>query len=103
MQIYRIVVAGLAVALSGMIWWAFTDRSISTSFAMIVDDPWGLVALADLYLGFILLSSIIWLFESSRLQALLWIVPLYLLGNAWSAAWMVWRLPDLAARLRARE
>lgn len=101
MQIYRIVVAGLAFALSALIWWAFAERSIWTSFAMIVDDPWGLVALADLYIGFILLASIIWIFETSRLQALLWIVPLFLLGNAWSAVWMVWRLPDLAARLRA--
>jgi len=100
MRIYRLVVAALAFAFVAMVWWAYMDRSIWASFAIIVDDPWGLVALADLYLGFILLSSIIWMFETSRLQALLWIVPLFLLGNAWSAAWMVWRLPDLAARLR---
>lgn len=101
MQIYRIGIAGLAIVLSGLIWWAFTISSISTSFAMIADDPWGLVALADLYLGFILLSSFIWLFEKSRLQALIWIVPLFFFGNAWSAAWIVWRLPELALRLRA--
>lgn len=100
MQIYRIVIAGLAVALSGLIWWAFTASSISASFAMIVEDPWGVVALADLYIGFILLAAIIWLFEASRLQALIWIVPIFFLGNAWAAAWMVWRLPDLAVRLR---
>ena len=63
-------------------------------------DPWGVVALIDLYLGFVFLAVLIWLFERNKLIALAFILPLPFLGNIWAAVWIVWRLTALATRLR---
>jgi hypothetical protein len=100
MTLLRILLAAGGVLLLASIVWAAQAANIGASFSAMVEDPWGIVALIDLYLGFIFLAVIIWLFERNKLIALLFILPLPFLGNIWAAVWIVWRLTALAQRLR---
>ncbi|MFN3835059.1 MAG: hypothetical protein ACK4NO_04060 [Glycocaulis sp.] len=100
MMFLRLVLAAAGLALLASILWAAQSAPIGASFSDMVQDPWGVVALLDLYIGFLFLAVIIWLFERNRLIALLFIAPLPLLGNVWAAVWIVWRVGALSARLK---
>jgi len=100
MLAYRGMIAILAAAFCGLIVWAWITTPISESFSRIVSDPWGLVTLVDLYLGFVLISVLILMFEGSVKRSIIWIVPIYFLGNAWTALWVIARLPRLVERLK---
>ena len=97
-MILRIVIAALGVAFAAMIVWASLTADFFASFDAITADPWGLVTLADLYLGFLLAAIVIVFFERGW-RAVLWIAPLPFLGNAWAVIWFVVRLPELRRRL----
>src|SRR5262249_47876695 len=68
----------------------------------LLDQPWGVAALTDLYVGFALLAIMMILVEGSLIAGLLWAAPLLVLGNIWTAVWLVLRWPRLLARLRAK-
>jgi len=42
---------------------------------------------------------LVFLTERSWLVAALWAVPIFFIGNIWSALWLVIRLPHLAKQL----
>jgi hypothetical protein len=90
----RLVLLSLAAAFAGLIVWAFIHASFWASFAAITADPWGIVTLADLYLGFVLISVVIVAVERSW-RALPWVLVLFVLGNIVSAIWVAHRLPRL--------
>ncbi len=98
LRTFAVVLAG---GLTVMIGWAASSANFFNSFAAVTADPWGLVALADLYLGFLILSVVIWLSEPDRKVALMWIVPIFFLGNVVSALWLMVKLPQLAQLRRA--
>lgn len=100
MTLLRILLAAGGFLLLASIVWAAQAANIGASFSAMVEDPWGIVALIDLYLGFLFLAVIIWLFERNHLIALAFILPLPFLGNIWAAVWIVWRLGALAQRMR---
>jgi len=93
------LIGGLILLVS--IFWAAetAGQSFSEAVAWLVSNPWGVVTLIDLYLGFFLLAVLIWLFEPDKRIALLFIVPMPFLGNVWTAVWLAWRL---AAVVRGR-
>ena len=97
----RTVVAAFGIGLTVLIILAAFEAPINESFGRITEDFWGWTALADLYLGFILIAIIIAVFEENKTVALFWIVPLFFLGNIWSALWFVLKLPTLVDRFRA--
>jgi len=104
MNILRAAIGILGLALLGVVLWAsFAMRDLHGSlfdqFAVVSTLPWGVTALADLYVGFMLFSVIVFLTERSWLRAALWAAPIFLLGNIWAALWLVLRLPLLAHRL----
>ena len=99
MNALRIGLAVLAIAFVLSIIWASFEKPIGESFSAIVADPWGLVTLLDLYFGFILFGLVIWFAEGKRPFALLWIVPIFFLGNIIPALWLILRLPTIAQRL----
>ncbi len=94
----RIAVGLCAAGFVGLVVWAIGTASFGASFDRILADPWGLVTLADLYLGFLIAAVIIWFFEADRRMALLWVVPIFFLGNAVTAIWLVLRLPEIVRR-----
>jgi hypothetical protein len=58
----------------------FVHGDFGTEGAWIISNPWGIVSLVDLYVGFILFAMWIFYRESSFLSALLWSVLLMVLG-----------------------
>ncbi|WP_306118714.1 MULTISPECIES: hypothetical protein [unclassified Roseitalea] len=94
----RWIVALLGAGFAATIVWAGLSADFLASFGAITADPWGIVTLADLYLGFVLIAVVIGWFERGW-RAILWIVPLPFLGNVWAAAWLIVRWPELRRRL----
>lgn len=102
MTALRILVGLGGAALTAAIVWAMgaDDRGLGIVLGEMFLEPWSIVTLIDLYLGFVIMAVVICLFERSWLMRLFWAVPLFFLGNVWAALWLVFRLAQLAARLR---
>lgn len=104
MNVVRAAIAILGLALLGLVIWAFSAKpelhgAFLDQFAVVTTLPWGIVSLADLYIGFLFFAVIIFLTERSWLVAALWAAPILILGNIWAALWLVIRLPHLAKQL----
>jgi hypothetical protein len=104
MNVLRAAIGILGLALLGLvIWAAVAMQNLHGSFfdqlAVVTTLPWGIAMLADLYVGFVLFASIVFLTERSWLVAALWAAPVFILGNIWAALWLVIRLPHLAKQL----
>jgi hypothetical protein len=97
MTVLRILLALGGAVLLALIVWASFAADIGASFSEMIEDPWGVVALFDLYLGFLMFAPVIWLLEPDRRIALAFILPLPFLGNVWAVVWLVWRLGRIAA------
>jgi hypothetical protein len=102
MTLFRLILSVAALALATAILWAMGEdgRSLGVVIADLLGQPWAIVTLADLYLGFVVSSAIIVLAERRWTARLFWIAPIFVLGNPWMAVWVVSRLPELARRLR---
>ena len=57
----------------------------------VLSQPWGLVTLADFYLGVLVFALVIFHFEPSPAQAALWTLALALLGNPVAVLWLLLR------------
>ncbi len=101
MNIIRLIYTLPGLGLAALIIFAMKTGDFGSAGRWLMSDPWGLTTLADLYLGFAILALFIALFERSWL-AVLWILPLPVLGNVWTVVWLVVRLPEIASRLRSR-
>lgn len=100
LTLWRSVFAVLGLGLGAMIIWASFSADIAQSFSDIVADPWGAVAMADLYLGFFIFAAFLFLVDGVKLASFVWVAALMVLGNVLAILWLVLRLPSLAARLR---
>jgi len=104
MNVVRAAIGIFGLALLGLVIWAFTANqelhgTFFDQFAVVTTLPWGVVSLADLYIGFLFFAVIVFLTERSWLVAALWAAPIFILGNIWAALWLVIRLPHLAKQL----
>lgn len=104
MNVLRAMVGILGLAMLGLVLWAaFAMQDLHGSFLeqvhVITTLPWGIATLVDLYIGFVFFSAIVFLTERSWMVAALWAAPIFILGNIWSAVWLVIRLPHLAKQL----
>ncbi len=104
MNVLRAAIAILGLALLGLVLWAaFAMQDLHGTFldqlAVLTTLPWGIAGLADLYVGFVLFASLVFLTERSWVVAALWAAPIFVLGNIWTALWFVIRLPHLAKQL----
>lgn len=104
MNILRAAIGIFGFALLGLIAWAmFAKQDLHGDFmdqlAVLTTLPWGLVSLLDLYVGFVLFASLVFLTERSWIVAALWAAPVFVLGNVWAGLWFVIRLPHLARAL----
>lgn len=94
----RILAAVSGLALLAAILWAFGSAPFWPSVQYVVANPWGIVTLIDLYVGFVLFGLLIAVIEKRVLVPLGLTLLACLLGNLVFAAWLVWRLPVLMAR-----
>jgi len=97
MTALRIILAMLAVWFAGLIVRAVLAGDFAQAGNWLLSDPWGIVTLADLYLGFLLSALVIVAVERSW-RAVLWIAPIPVLGNLWTIVWFIVRFPVLLGR-----
>jgi hypothetical protein len=104
MNVLRAAIGVLGLALLGLIIWAAFAKpelhgGLLDQVAVMATLPWGKATLVDLFAGFILFAVIVFLTERSWIIAVLWAAPIFIIGNVWSALWLLIRLPRLAQLL----
>ena len=75
------IIASLGVlAMTLVLLNGFINGDFFEDGSIILNNPWGIVSIVDLYVGFILFAMWIIVRESSRFKAVLWIAALMILG-----------------------
>jgi hypothetical protein len=75
------IIAWIGVlAMTAVLIYGFTAGDFAQDGAAILANPWGIVSLIDLYVGFILFSAWIVYREGSLPVAMLWVVLMMVLG-----------------------
>ncbi|MEN0653091.1 MULTISPECIES: hypothetical protein [Hyphobacterium] len=100
MKILQLLPFVAALVLAALIIWAAGAGDFMGFGAVLLSDPWGVVTLADLYIGFLFAALIIWFSHDNKLVAILWILPLPVLGNVWTGIWFAIHLPRIVRALR---
>jgi len=99
---FRGVAAVLGLAFAALLVWGFAvGGSVVPLLTTLLAAPWGVVTLADLYLGFVLVAGIIVVLEPNRGTGVAWGIGVVVFGNIVTAAWIVMRLPAAVQRLQA--
>ena len=76
----KIISALGVLAMTAVLIYGFTMGNFSEDGAEILQNPWGIVSLVDLYTGFILFSGWIVYREKSNAVAAFWVVLMMVLG-----------------------
>jgi hypothetical protein len=73
------------LAMTGVLMYGFTAGDFSGDGAEILANPWGIVSLVDLYVGFALFSGWIVFREKALLPSAVWVILMMVLGF-WTGA-----------------
>ena len=68
------------LAMTAVLIYGFTVGNFSVDGAELLQNPWGIVSMVDLYTGFALFSGWIVYREKSFLRSLIWVVLMMVLG-----------------------
>lgn len=81
MNIAKGVAALGALVMAAILIYGFTAGDFGREGQVLLSMPWGIVALVDVYLGFILFAGWIVYREGSIVRTIIWVVLLLILGN----------------------
>jgi len=80
MKIAR-AIAWLGVAtMSAALFFGFTKGDFFADGSIILNNPWGIVSMVDLYVGFTIYSMWVFFREKSKFISILWIIAIMILG-----------------------
>lgn len=68
------------LAMTGVLIYGFSVGDFGSDGGKILQNPWGIVSLVDLYTGFFLFSGWIIYREGLSLQSLVWVILMMVLG-----------------------
>jgi hypothetical protein len=68
------------LAMTAVLIYGFTVGNFREDGAALLSNPWGIVSIVDLYVGFILFSGWIIYREKSALRSIIWVVLMMILG-----------------------
>ncbi len=68
------------LAMSVALYYGFTEGNFFIDGGMILDNPWGIVSMVDLYVGFILFSMWIFFREKNLFSSIIWIIAMMMFG-----------------------
>lgn len=75
------VISGLGIlAMTAALLNGFINGDFSTDGAALLQNPWGIVSMVDLYTGFVLFSGWIIYREQSVLRSVIWVILMMVLG-----------------------
>ena len=89
-QIASLIVGFVGLAFVGLCALAFGNIG-GQGFDRVLAEPWGLVTLADVMVGAVCMSVVIFFSEDDWRVALAWGAPIFILGHVVSCAWVVLR------------
>lgn len=89
MNAVRLAGGVTVVTMVAVIVWAWAQTPIGDDFAVIVERPWGVVSLVDLYLGLALAAVWVAYRESRPWRTAVWVLALAALGNLALGAYVV--------------
>lgn len=103
MWIIRIILFSGGAGLAAAIFWALEAdaRGLGPVLQEMLSDPWSVVTLIDLYLGFFISAIVMVLVERRLWIGILLAIPVFVLGNVWTALWALLRLPRVTTLLQA--
>ena len=81
MVIAKIVALLGALAQGGILVYGFLQGDFAAAGQFFFNDPWGIVSLVDVYVGFIFFSAWVLYREKHIWKALLWVASIMVLGN----------------------
>lgn len=70
-----------ALAQGGILIYGFTQGDFTGAGSFFFHDPWGIVSLVDVYVGFVFFSAWVFFREKKWWVALLWVAAIMILGN----------------------
>ncbi len=85
MKIAKIVAWVGFLAMTAVLIYGFIEGDFFADGAKIFSNPWGIVSLVDLYVGFILFSGWIIYREKALLPSIIWVIMMMVLGF-WAGA-----------------
>ncbi len=85
MKIAKIIAWVGFLAMSAVLVYGFIVGDFFADGAKIVSNPWGIVSLVDLYVGFMLFSGWIIFREKAVLPSIIWVILMMVLGF-WAGA-----------------
>ena len=80
MKIAKVIALLGVAAMTAVLIYGFTVGDFGVDGGAILQNPWGIVSLVDLYTGFILFSAWIVYREKSVLASVVWVVLMMVLG-----------------------
>ena len=80
MRIAKAIALLGALAMTGVLLYAFTTGNLAQEGSVLLSMPWGIVSLVDLYVGFILFSGWIVYREKSVVRSVVWVILMMVLG-----------------------
>jgi len=98
----KVFLALLGIGFTGLIFWALSIKPLGESLEYIAADPWGVVTLADLYLGFILFMFFIFKTSISKIKAVVWSASLLVLGNVIAVIYLILYLNQVVKRKESK-
>jgi hypothetical protein len=81
MLIAKIIALLGALAQGGILIYGFTRGDFAAAGSFFFNDPWGIVSLVDVYVGFIFFCGWVIYREQHLWKALLWTAAIMILGN----------------------
>jgi hypothetical protein len=95
----RIYLTGLfLVMLAGLIY-GFGWGDFWKDGAALMNNPWGVVSLVDVYVGFLLFLGWVWIREDLLLAKLLWAVAILVGGNLFACLYALFALGQSQGKL----
>jgi hypothetical protein len=96
----RLGMIAIGGALLAILILAFAGGNANNEIEVLFTLPFGQLTLVDLFVGFVLSAVIIFAVERTMLMAVAMTIPVFLLGNVWTAIWLAFRLPLILERFR---
>lgn len=80
MKIAKTISLICLLAMTAVLIYGFTSGNFAAEGAQLLSNPWGIVSIVDLYVGFILFSGWIIYREKSVLRSIVWVFFMMILG-----------------------
>lgn len=77
-------------AMSAVLFYGFTVGDFFIDGGMILENPWGIVSLVDLYTGFVLFSIWIVYREHNIIAMILWVTAMMVFGFLTGSIYVLW-------------